>query len=1191
MSSLRDFHVRALAAVFHDPPWKAWVVTKRLEPDIGYRRSGSTLDILRDSVEERLGIQGMIKLPNPKEYKSHELHGLLLLEAIKAYAERQGLVEAASVLSDARKVLTSGYAGPCDHLASYIDRVMTYNVEVALDAIHDRDPNRYSTRDTRYTNPFNPRKRLEQGLGKLQLSRIVEYIDVAVRSIVGLAEKLIKDGGLEPGAALLHSSLLVLEEAWWSVMGFIPPLADTRTPHHTIFDHLYATVAACGMITPKGEPAGRVVVVDLAGVQAWISETRRLRDLWAASWMASMLAWRSVEPLVEQLGPGVMVSPTTRLNPFYLSWLASKAGVSDIESACGKSGDKWLETLCSSLSIMPKRWPVDPIMPTRIHLIIPPGIEDVESRVKEAYRRAWESILEGIRYYLEIYYKHIPMQEEASESVDKHAWNYLKGIAEELQAGKLNLEVEPPLPLRLVDVSLNILTQTREYSDYNIFLQDEILNELKKQKDIESREANAIMSSLRRGVGGRWDEKLIGLYPYLMLVEIPKREARSRIKLTRRSGRHTLEHTRQLYTIYKRIGKTDWKPTCMTCGRMPAIIVGGAIKGIGRSNNDLENLLQEIRDERLCIYCLSKRLLRRLLTDKGYAKRLVHIPLSEQARDALVSGSTDHYTTVTQMNMETVYNTLTDILDKLEDDKKSIYTDLLSVLVYARVGVLPTTIPLTIFSEFSDRSQQVSQQVRRGRLSLETLIGKLLDSIKDKYKWVEKDKELIANALESVFIEALNDEAYRRALLVDNRFKGNKILTGVARAIDDMQEFRRYSRMYGVLVADGDFMGSGILQGRLRIADECSRRDDIEEYYDALLGNVGFENQMFKAKVRAATIAYVRALNTAIRRALEGSGVLEPGEWSDIVVPPSLSYHYTVSRALALSSVKDRMLVEELGGFLIYAGGDDLLAIIPPMRLLDDGKIEASGISLLYKSRLNYWGLISVDQASGVVEGFHKVSLSDDGPRSGRVTQIIAPAIQTYGRSTILYLAHVKTPMWHVISTAHRLMDEIKDAYSVKLVDGRVIGRKDVGIVYNERGTYGILPLTDKTGLGVAELAKTVERIFLKMEKGEKDAPSTSSLYRATDRREAAVLAELAKRDVQAAIRYLDSLMEPMGRVEGWSIVNIFGREALEKSFMTINRLEEELALPSRGIPEDSPVTVEVLEAVKALRSGVRRSA
>ncbi|MEB3778654.1 MAG: type III-B CRISPR-associated protein Cas10/Cmr2 [Desulfurococcales archaeon] len=1188
MSNLEDFYTRSLAAVFHDPPWKAWVVTNMLEAAKESWDRRSTLDILRDSVERKLGIQGMIRLPDTSQYKSHELHGLLLLEAVKAYAKKQGLDEVVSILSGAEDALTRGYARPCDHLASYIDRVMTYNVEAALDTIHGKDPSRYAASDAKYTNPFNPRKRLEQRLGRLQVSKVADYIDVVVRSIIGLAEKLIKDGGLEPGAALLHSSLLVLEEAWWSVIGgYMLPLADTRSPHHTVFDHLYATAAACGLVSKNGEPTGRVVIVDLAGVQAWISETRRLRDLWASSWLASMLAWRSVEHLVERLGPGVMVSPTTRLNPFYLSWLAGKAGISNIESKCmnNRGKDKWLEMLCKSLKIvMPRGWPLDPIMPTRIYLIIPPGIEDVESNVEEAYRRTWMSILKGVRYYLEVYYKHVSKLEEAPKDVDRHVWDYLQGIARELQANKLNLEVEPPLPLRLVDVSVKVLTQTQEYSRYNRILLKELLDKLREQRDIDAEEANVIVDSLR-SIGGRWNEKLVGLYPYLMLVEIPKKEAKSRIKLTRRSGRHALEHSRQLYTVYKRLGRTDWKPTCMICGRMPAVIVGGVIKKIsGGENetereefNDLENLLQEIRDERLCIYCLSKRLLRRLLIDKGFDERLVHITLNESAHSALVSGSTDNYTAVTQMNITTIYNILVDKLSKLEGNRKSIIENLLPVLASAQAGALPATIPLTIFFD-------KSQLVRRGRISLEAHVGKLLDNIKNIYKG-EDAIELIANVLESTFIEALNDEAFRRTLLTDDRFKGNRILTDIAKAINSMQEFKRYSRMYGVLVADGDFMGSGILQGRLRITGECSERDDIEEYYDALLDNVEFRDTMFKAKVRAATIAYVKALNAAIRRVLEDTGVLESEEWSDIVIPPSLSYHYTVSRALALSSIKDRALVENLGGFLIYAGGDDLLAIIPPMRVSDDGRIEASGINLLYKSRLNYWGLVSIDQVFDVIDGFHKVDMKDGG------TLIIAPAIQTYGRSAILYLAHVKTPMWHVISTAHRLMDEVKDAYSVKRVDGRVVGRKDVGIVYNERGTYGIIPLTDKIGLSVARLARTVEKIFLKMEKGEKDAPSTSSLYRATDRREAVVLAELAKVDVDAAIKYIDSLMEPRGRVEGWSIVNVFGEEPLEKSMKVFNELGEELRLPSRGVPEGTPAVIEVLEAVKALRSGVRRSA
>jgi len=49
---------------------------------------------------------------------------------------------------------------------------------------------------------------------------------------------------------------------------------------------------------------------------------------------------------------------------------------------------------------------------------------------------------------------------------------------------------------------------------------------------------------------------------------------------------------------------------------------------------------------------------------------------------------------------------------------------------------------------------------------------------------------------------------------------------------------------------------------------------------------------------------------------------------------PGISYTYTVSRALNVNSIQSSKHIQENGGLLIYSGGDDILAMLPPENAL-----------------------------------------------------------------------------------------------------------------------------------------------------------------------------------------------------------------------------------------------------------------
>jgi CRISPR-associated protein Cmr2 len=82
--------------------------------------------------------------------------------------------------------------------------------------------------------------------------------------------------------------------------------ADTRTPDHTIWNHLDVTAALKGAEAERGRAA--LLAFVLGAAQRFIEAPRSVRDLWAGSMILSWLAFRAILPVIERLGPGASSS-------------------------------------------------------------------------------------------------------------------------------------------------------------------------------------------------------------------------------------------------------------------------------------------------------------------------------------------------------------------------------------------------------------------------------------------------------------------------------------------------------------------------------------------------------------------------------------------------------------------------------------------------------------------------------------------------------------------------------------------------------------------------------------------------------------------------------------------------------------------------------------------------------------------
>jgi len=98
--------------------------------------------------------------------------------------------------------------------------------------------------------------------------------------------------------------------------------ADTRSPEHSIWDHLKLCSALAGIFSLGSQPA--ILVVSLGPVQKFIAQARRVSDLWAGSHFLSLLCWQAMEPICDRFGPDSVLFPDLRGVPPTDEWLVKK---------------------------------------------------------------------------------------------------------------------------------------------------------------------------------------------------------------------------------------------------------------------------------------------------------------------------------------------------------------------------------------------------------------------------------------------------------------------------------------------------------------------------------------------------------------------------------------------------------------------------------------------------------------------------------------------------------------------------------------------------------------------------------------------------------------------------------------------------------------------------------------------------
>ncbi len=208
-----------------------------------------------------------------------------------------------------------------------------------------------------------------------------------------------------------------------------------------------------------------------------------------------------------------------------------------------------------------------------------------------------------------------------------------------------------------------------------------------------------------------------------------------------------------------------------------------------------------------------------------------------------------------------------------------------------------------------------------------------------------------------------------RNIIIDIlRRKGREISSEYIHMIRGHESPRMY---YAIVKGDGDSMGK-LIRGELPLSSE--------EYFKAVRSAIWYKIPQGFHEIYMRVMSFMCNIANALR--------------SSILISPA--YHASLSAAMMVTAIKDAKIVEKNLGLTIYAGGDDIAALVPVETFLN----------VVIETRRNYWAC---------PHGFHR-------PQD---CEVLVPALVAYGRSYGVRLAHVMDPMQAEIAIASEVLEEI----------------------------------------------------------------------------------------------------------------------------------------------------------------------
>jgi len=723
----------------------------------------------------------------------------------------------------------------------------------------------FEVEEVGYTNLFSQGGHYAWPLDRAS-TETAEFISELKRALKGLREG-------DDWRLTYHVLYALYEYLWHSVNPGCAGPADTRVPTHTVFDHAYATTAAVNLVaTPEHDSF--MVCLDLAGPQRFIQASRKLRDMWAASWLASLLAWCTVEPLIRAFGPDILLLPSARGNPFYfhtvLAKLATVNSVAEETRHILKSAAKDVSGLDLEAG-----FPRYAVIPATVTLLLPhPGdaalLEQVAREISE--EQGFEVKLEteeGIAAFLRDTYTGLwrKIVEAAVRSLRVFpAFSALEEIMRDL-----GVYDNPPLPTRIIVKPVKVggaNDRTRYLTYHSAF--------------------KAVSDALAEA----------GL-----------------LKVHHLAGLRVTDFTQNYEHYSASMGSGERRfYMCSVCGEAPAL---PWTPDLARYLNCIEEGLVDFEwtdesqgkwsGERLCPYCLVKRL---FLTNTVF-NEILRETLG-QLTERVAPPRIPSVSTVATIGFKEA------VAKAWESDPS------LAEHIKGLLGARELRFPSTFYAaerrllRIVENGRSKSQDHAAGAELLEAFIMAPSEDLLLK----DHETRRRANQLGKAIVKKPETEepppldTYFVLVKGDGDDVG-KVLTG---SLSDVSALRM-----------GDIfmhMASITPNSRLKEVLKSLSKEDLKSA-EALI-----DEERLKHPTRA-DVPDLHAMHKSMEETLKEPWEKEDEKkWmSRILVSPA--YHTAISRALMTTANKAAEAVEEADGVVVYSGGDDILAVLPTRRAVD----------------------------------------------------------------------------------------------------------------------------------------------------------------------------------------------------------------------------------------------------------------
>ncbi len=965
-------------------------------------------------------------------------------------------------------------------------------------------------------------------------------------------------------------------EPIWIAKGGEPLPADTRVPNHTIFDHLSAVASVYNLITrvggSDGQGGGYLVRIDLGGIQQFISFSRKVRDLWASSYILSMMVWAAIKPLIFVFGPDIVLVPTMRLNPVYHHqlhiWIRDIYGDEFLKNRVNSLDERvWTDVFLTlykgELTHVYESSEAPPyaLIPAIITLALPPpsvlreglellleisGCEDIScdddsggeprgagilsrsmvkvireklDELKESKGSAGPEFVENlISSLVEVVWKDV--YEDVMNLCTGGSKN--DGIVGLLKSYLAKL-IMPNNPQVDVDLSSFRKEELTLIHDYIRSVKDappviirvgaaKLDKNLRKIVDMATNKggdsrahavAQSILELMNDSISMRLENNHLVRdtpFAYKDLSNITE-EIFSR----RRKGDNI-----GLGVVVKRVdannNKIEVEPNrgrgydyCTMCSILPAII---------HYHREVKHDSPYIsRGEKLCPVCLFKRLIG---VDAESLKKFVRIVFS------LKGENPPRLEVLSTIDVANRY--LGEEISKILKE----YQQLTNTGSTSDIDVL-----LSKFTKCSNRDWicENVQQASGRPVSFEEIDMPLGIVTRGEEEFDEEMYKKVKNAWETLFRERLgidfpNGITIYYGIFITDADRIGKIVSGELFRARPFK--KRDPELYGY--EDEVRFYIDYIRKSLNIGDAGARR-----FFNTLLCSV--ENVLLSLRPwdkenRNLGITYAK--DCVIRRLIARGAIpkekqedesymreIEKLVYSILIffyrpvirrdvnngfkigfiyrprVVPSPSYLVSISRSLMTSLLRDVYNVEKSKGIVIYAGGDDLLALLPLVKL-DFKKIENDDnhnnskekmMVCMKENFLETMENVRSFYSLGDEEGFAIVKSSRD---NGVGVEYPVPMLYGLGRSQVLLMAHYREPMSKAIQLAHELLDKVakdESRWRLECSEGAIYERDGLVITSYSGGvirapTSPVLPCMLISGCSYEPIHKYLRSLY-----------------------------------------------------------------------------------------------------------------